>query len=278
MLTQEQIAFIKEQYQNGKLKKDIAAAVGCSLATITKYTKEYSVKTDEMVGKTFGLLTVLQRAPKKETKNRCHRYICECVCGNIVEVNGGALRSGHTTSCGCKRKIVAAERVNDLTGQRFGKLVVIQKSENISADRHTLWVCKCDCGNIKEVPSNALVCGDTKSCGCLKSWKELEIAKILEDNNLIYRREVSFEGLVSDTNTKLRFDFGIYQGENLVLLLEYHGDQHYDTENGWYTEKMQKHDLIKKRYCRKNNIPLYVLNKFNNLEEYIERLKKEYAL
>ena len=76
MLTQEQITFIKELYQNGKLKKDIAVIVGCSLATVTKYTKSETVETDAMVGRTFGLLTVMSRAPKRETKNRCHRYIC----------------------------------------------------------------------------------------------------------------------------------------------------------------------------------------------------------
>lgn len=36
----------------------------------------------------------------------------------------------------------------DLTGQRFGRLVVIERAENDSGG-HTRWTCKCDCGKTK---------------------------------------------------------------------------------------------------------------------------------
>lgn len=55
-------------------------------------------------------------------------------------------------------------RLRDLTGQRFGKLVVRERTANIG--RQTAWLCKCDCGNEKAVPSWNLVSGQTKSCGC----------------------------------------------------------------------------------------------------------------
>ena len=53
----------------------------------------------------------------------------------------------------------------DLTGQRFGKLTVIHRVENIGVK--TAWLCKCDCGNELVVISNSLRTGNTKSCGCL---------------------------------------------------------------------------------------------------------------
>ena len=55
----------------------------------------------------------------------------------------------------------------DLTGQRFGKLTVIERAESIG--RCTMWLCKCDCGNTKPVRSTYLKSGKTKSCGCLKN-------------------------------------------------------------------------------------------------------------
>lgn len=54
----------------------------------------------------------------------------------------------------------------DLTGQRFGKLVVIKQSENRNG--RTAWLCKCDCGNTKVVRSIELRRGDTISCGCYR--------------------------------------------------------------------------------------------------------------
>ena len=51
----------------------------------------------------------------------------------------------------------------DLTNKRFGSLVAIKKAEN--RNKKTYWLCKCDCGNFKEVQTCHLVSGATKSCG-----------------------------------------------------------------------------------------------------------------
>lgn len=54
----------------------------------------------------------------------------------------------------------------DLTGQRFGKLTVIEQGPY---DKNLLvrWRCKCDCGNETLVRSQALRIGRIKSCGCM---------------------------------------------------------------------------------------------------------------
>ena len=55
-------------------------------------------------------------------------------------------------------------KLNDLIGKRFGRLVVIAKGK--SKNKKVRWLCKCDCGNYKEVGANELKRGTTKSCGC----------------------------------------------------------------------------------------------------------------
>lgn len=54
----------------------------------------------------------------------------------------------------------------DLTGQRFGRLVVIKRSPE-NANNHPLWECICDCGNTTLVRANSLRPLRTQSCGCL---------------------------------------------------------------------------------------------------------------
>ena len=51
----------------------------------------------------------------------------------------------------------------DLTGQKFGMLTAIKRIA--SKNGRSIWLCRCDCGNIKEVNSRELLNGDTKSCG-----------------------------------------------------------------------------------------------------------------
>ncbi len=55
----------------------------------------------------------------------------------------------------------------DLTGKRFGRLVVLCREESTSSRSCAMWKCLCDCGNVKIVASNDLTRGHTQSCGCL---------------------------------------------------------------------------------------------------------------
>lgn len=52
----------------------------------------------------------------------------------------------------------------DITGRRFGQLVVV----NRCPDQLSYWLCLCDCGNIHKVKTANLTGGYVKSCGCLK--------------------------------------------------------------------------------------------------------------
>lgn len=54
----------------------------------------------------------------------------------------------------------------NLVGRRFGMLTVVNRAQELSKGGRTLWVCKCDCGNITKVTTGNLNSGGTVSCGC----------------------------------------------------------------------------------------------------------------
>lgn len=58
----------------------------------------------------------------------------------------------------------------DLTGQRFGRLIVIKLSAKVKSGRMTImkWECLCDCGNVKIASLSNLRSGNVQSCGCLR--------------------------------------------------------------------------------------------------------------
>jgi hypothetical protein len=78
------------------------------------------------------------------------------------------LRSGSTQSCGCLNKEICKTliRHEDLTGKRFGQLMVIKLIE--SKDGRIYWLCLCECGNETRVSTSQLKSMRTKSCGCLR--------------------------------------------------------------------------------------------------------------
>lgn len=58
----------------------------------------------------------------------------------------------------------------DLTGQKFGRLVVASFAgrRTIGGETRRLWLCQCDCGHECTVAAKSLLIGYTTSCGCAK--------------------------------------------------------------------------------------------------------------
>lgn len=69
----------------------------------------------------------------------------------------------------------------DLTGKRFGRLLVIERCGHIGKNR--AWTCVCDCGETRKVTSGALTSGHSKSCGCLQ--REI-VARVSKEQNTIH--------------------------------------------------------------------------------------------
>jgi len=64
-------------------------------------------------------------------------------------------------------------RIADLTGRRFGRLVVLYDTGE-RKDGHVVWHCRCDCGNEVDRRSDYLTSGHTKSCGCYNRERAAE--------------------------------------------------------------------------------------------------------
>jgi hypothetical protein len=56
--------------------------------------------------------------------------------------------------------------LKDLTGKRFGRLLVLRRDYSI--DDHARWIALCACGTRTSVRSDRLLSKKTRSCGCLR--------------------------------------------------------------------------------------------------------------
>ena len=211
------------------------------------------VLNTRLIGQRFGHLTVIE-----DTGKRLHRSIiwkCKCDCGNEHEVTSNNLNGGRVHSCG-KQDCPYHKTYDNLKGQKFGLLTALYPT-TMKDGSHMYWMCQCECGNQHEVSSNRLKNGSTQSCGCIStSIGEINIKKILEDNNISYAEQYTFSDL---KNIKpLRFDFAIFENNKLVRLIEFDGIQHFK-EQEYFTHgltEIKNNDIIKNKYCKDNNIPL----------------------
>lgn len=212
-----------------------------------------------LIGQKFYYLTVLREVPKEERRNpKRVEWECQCDCGNKTTVISAYLKSGHTKSCGCRRAEAARENfTKDISNKVFNKLTALEPTEDRAADGSVIWKCQCECGNIHYVSASCLNSGAIGSCGCQRSRGESKINAILFENDINYQTQFWFKDLKD--KKYLYFDFAILNNDGTIkCLIEYQGIQHYHPEvlHGAWTNTPQKHDAMKKEYCKNNNIPL----------------------
>lgn len=124
------------------------------------------MKLIDLTGQKFGKLYVIERDFSK--KNGTY-WKCKCDCGNVCSLRKDVLTRENKPqrSCGCdlpKRNSEA--HLKKEIGNKYGKLTVIKRVDNIN--KGARWLCQCECGNTCEVNGINLRNGSVKSCGCLR--------------------------------------------------------------------------------------------------------------
>lgn len=116
----------------------------------------------------FGLWQVLG-----SVSGQAEMWLCQCACGKSTrELHQDALLEGGARSCGCDRKPWPQ---NDLSGQRFGELVVLREADRQRSEKrvYRMYLCRCLCGTEKLLRHGNLHAGGTTSCGCRRNaWQQ----------------------------------------------------------------------------------------------------------
>ena len=249
------------------LNKGQTISCGC-------YKRPHRKNTPIEPGQKYGKLTILKKSDKMSNKNIM--WVCECECGKIKDIRGSHLVSGAIKSCGCLNF-----DKNDLTGQTFGFLTVLSLTDKKGNSGQNIWLCRCECGTLKEVRSTSLRSGEVSSCGCIQSMGNARIKQILNENQVAYKDEYTFDDLLGESNRRLRFDFALLdEKKEIVALIEFQGNQHYyDKPHGYYTEelicKIKKHDKLKKEYCIKHDLNLIEIPYWDYDKLTIDYLKEK---
>lgn len=194
----------------------------------------------DLTGQRFGKLSVIGFAGKSKHGN-C-KWLCKCDCGNEVTVLSGHLISGMTKSCGCLK-------TNDLTGKRYGKLVVVERLE---PGKHgdTWYLCRCDCGNEIRARQSNLIKGAHASCGaygCKKTnWKHG-----MRQTD-IYKKYYDIHTRCGDKNNPL------YGGRGISVCDEWSGEDGFKNFMNWSMANGYKEGLsldridVNGNYCPDN--------------------------
>ena len=239
----------------------------CGCYNLDNLKTRFEQRYFNLVGTRFGRLIVVEYEGMKYTSNQSRPrpfLLCNCDCGNQIDVNFVDLDSGHVQSCGClksentKNRWEQYREDNSIIGKTFGMLTTIDYLG--VKEGHACYKFQCSCGNQIEEYGFRVTSGHVSSCGCAKSLGENRIKNILEDNKICFKKEYAFSDLVSKNNGYLRYDFVIFQDNHIARLIEFDGPQHQRPYDGFGGVEsfliQQENDALKNQYALSHNIPL----------------------
>lgn len=111
----------------------------------------------------FGRLTAKEIVGKDKRGNL---WRCECECGGEKIVPANYLLNHHTKSCGCLGREIKENTIKK--GDRWDRLEAVEfvRYDTPEKDHQAIWLFKCDCGKLKEMPVSNVKFGNVRSCGC----------------------------------------------------------------------------------------------------------------
>ena len=145
---------------------------------------------------------------------------------------------------------------NQINKEFFGTIKLLQY--NAVRTQNTYKCLKC--GLIfKQTQKNLLASKGCPKCDRFKSKGEIKIAKLLKENKVFYKQQVSFKDL---SQGRQKFDFVVYKDQNynkIDYMIECQGEQHYEEKSNIFDSLSvtQQRDERKRKYCKEKGYPLY---------------------
>lgn len=140
-------------------------------------------------------------------------------------------------------------KFQDLTNQKFGRLLVLKKYE--TNDRHTMWTCQCDCGKIINVYASHLKSGASVSCGCLSKER---ISKLnLSHGNTNTRLYHIWGGIKTRCYNKQSSSYRLYGDKGVIVCNEWLGKNGFINFYNWSMSNGYSDDLTIDRIDNNGN-------------------------
>lgn len=96
----------------------------------------------------------------------------------------------------------------EIVGKKFGRLFVLKETEKRSKNGEIYYLCKCDCGNTKEINGTSLRKNRTLSCGCYNKEIINKAKKRIYKNKRLYELISSIKQRCYNKNNKAYKNYG----------------------------------------------------------------------
>jgi len=182
--------------------------------------------------------------------------------------------------------------MKNLINKRFGRLLVLSKSEIRTKDNRTQWNCVCSCGNKVLAENRTLTSGKKKSCGCLKLDSSLKNIKGVSNKTHNMSRTRIYKiwnALVQRCKTKSNQRYSSYGGRGITVCQEWYKFENFyrdmknsykdnltidriDNNKSYYKENCKWSSQKEQANNRSNNHILEHKGEKRNITQWSEKL------
>lgn len=261
---------------------------------VTGHGNNKKIPTDDWIGKKFAnnweILRKISREEELEMGMGTHNAHFECInhdCGMVTCIEKTTLngylqkpfgerlyncRKCDPETCKYKDKVRKQVGRDSVTadysknkkinpGDIYGLFEIIDTVPSTELSRHqSQATVRCImCGRRQDALYHHIRNHEV-ACECFRSRStgEAIVDYILTKHNIPHKSEHTFEGLFGDGGGALRYDFAILKNDEVIALVEFDGQQHFEEAGTRFnpTGKVQIHDNRKDEYAAEHNIPL----------------------
>jgi hypothetical protein len=130
----------------------------------------------------------------------------------------------------------------DLIGKVYGRLIVIEHSKKTDASRQSFWLCKCLCGNTKEIGGRSLRRSDVVSCGCFgKEQRAKSNTKHGQYHSLAY---TSWDSMIQRCTNPKHSSYARYGARGIAICEEWKSFENFYRDMGARPSKNHSIDRI----------------------------------
>lgn len=152
---------------------------------------------EEFLEELYSVRDDIESLDDYKTRTTTMRFRCRH-CNSIFTATPVTILKGRKCDNCRPRKIK-----EDLTGQKFGRLIVLGIDEERKDYKKLFWKCQCDCGNVISVTTTHLKNGHSTSCGCKRVENFIKTIKKFNDYDLNGEFGI---GYTTNTNKEFYFD------------------------------------------------------------------------
>lgn len=230
---------IHKEFVNSKNKwSELIRKCDCQKNKSEKFQKiKKTIRNDDcsFIGQKYGTWEVIDfiRVPHKNKSGSTIKWLCKCEKCKAEKIIIPCTLKADKSMCSCQKQSEKIKNKRDEhIGKKYNRLTIVDfNCKQTGNAKHVYAVCRCDCGETKEIQLQFVIDGTIKSCGCYaKEIRERQKQEYSKTKSPLYS---TWSGMKQRCFNEKNTEYLNYGGRGITVCEDWLGKQGFDNFEQW---------------------------------------------